>query len=210
MNENLNAGVLSNIEKQYCKNVLWLFLFIPGENNVLNINTIKQPQYKILESPVIDNNKRKFAFLSTETVPDYRPKEQRIEKSQKTSSNQSTKFQQLQQKFELNNRNITYIKEINGIEDDNVLTTDVSSNFLFIYISMYVFFWNWSRICRGSSESKQGSRRCWAESKFTLKCRTWIWFCKVKNIWKVSIVVAHSTKVLWEAYFGTYRFFYIR
>lgn len=80
-----------------------------------------------MESPAIDNNKRKFAFLSTETVPDYRPKEQRIEKSQKTSSNQTTKFQQLQQKFELNNRN-SLIKEINGIEEDNLLTNnDVSS-----------------------------------------------------------------------------------
>lgn len=47
------------------------------------------------------NNKKKFAFLSTETVPDYRPVEYNItdEKSQKTSSNQSTKFHQLQQKF---------------------------------------------------------------------------------------------------------------
>lgn len=99
--------------------------FFSGENNILNINTIKQTQYKILESPSIDNNKRKFAFLSTETVPDYRPKEQRIEKSQKTSSNQTTKFQQLQQKFELNNRDIPF-KEINGIENDVLSEFDVS------------------------------------------------------------------------------------
>lgn len=117
--------------------------FILGENNILNINTIKQPQYKILESPVIDNNKRKFAFLSTETVPDYRPKEQRIEKSQKTSSNQTTKFQQLQQKFELNNRNIPFIKEINGIEDENLLATDVSTIVVLLNIKkmhVFVFF----------------------------------------------------------------------
>lgn len=82
----------------------------------------------MLESPIIDNNKRKFAFLSTETVPDYRPKEQRIQKSQKTSSNQTTKFQQLQQKFELNNRDIPFLKEINGIEDDILTENDVSSH----------------------------------------------------------------------------------
>ncbi|RZF43495.1 hypothetical protein LSTR_LSTR005231 [Laodelphax striatellus] len=49
-----------------------------------------------------DNNYRmKFAFLSKETIPDYRPLEglPESEKSQKTSSNQSTKFQQLQQMF---------------------------------------------------------------------------------------------------------------
>lgn len=50
-----------------------------------------------------NNNSRKFAFLSQETVPDYRPVDIRTqhlsEKSQKTSSNQTTKFQQLQQMF---------------------------------------------------------------------------------------------------------------
>ncbi|XP_014222602.1 coronin-2B-like isoform X1 [Trichogramma pretiosum] len=47
------------------------------------------------------NIRNKFAFLSTPTVPDYRPKEftEINEKSQKTSNNQSTKFHQLQQKF---------------------------------------------------------------------------------------------------------------
>ncbi|PSN49299.1 Coronin-2A [Blattella germanica] len=53
-----------------------------------------------------NNNSKKFAFLSQETVPDYRPIENSqvlplpiSEKSQKTSSNQSTKFQQIQQLF---------------------------------------------------------------------------------------------------------------
>jgi hypothetical protein len=73
----------------------------------------------------LTNNKKKFAFLSQETVPDYRPIEVTssgrmtmqtrdstdlrdlqlrgssppTEKSQKTNSNQNTKFQQIQQMF---------------------------------------------------------------------------------------------------------------
>ena len=49
--------------------------------------------------PSMDNNKRKFAFLASETKADYRPKSVIIEKEQKTTTNQSTKFQQLQQLF---------------------------------------------------------------------------------------------------------------
>ncbi|KAL9701205.1 hypothetical protein quinque_004646 [Culex quinquefasciatus] len=45
------------------------------------------------------NNTKKFAFLSQPTIPDYRPQTQIIEKSQKTSTNQSTKFHQLQAIF---------------------------------------------------------------------------------------------------------------
>ncbi|XP_066992330.1 coronin-2B isoform X2 [Anabrus simplex] len=46
-----------------------------------------------------NNNSKKFAFLSQETVPDYRPVDvlPPSEKSQKTSTNQSTKFLQIQQ-----------------------------------------------------------------------------------------------------------------
>lgn len=68
-----------------------------------SITTHKPRVYKPPQLPPTTdlNNKKKFAFLSTETVPDYRPIEfhDMSEKSQKTSSNQSTKFQQLQQKF---------------------------------------------------------------------------------------------------------------
>ncbi|XP_044726544.1 coronin-2B-like isoform X2 [Chrysoperla carnea] len=52
-----------------------------------------------------NNNQKKFAFLSCETIPDYRPKDMNAariihnEKSQKTSTNQTTKFHQLQQMF---------------------------------------------------------------------------------------------------------------
>ncbi|KAJ8962012.1 hypothetical protein NQ314_005794, partial [Rhamnusium bicolor] len=93
-------------------------------NNTLNITSIKQRHFKVQDPPAIDNNKRKFAFLSTETIPDYRPKDLIIEKSQKTSNNQTTKFQQLQQRFshvEVNNKDIPLIKEINSL-GDNILT----------------------------------------------------------------------------------------
>lgn len=68
-----------------------------------SITTHKPRVYKPshLSSATDMNTKKKFAFLSTETVPDYRPMEYNeiSEKSQKTSNNQSTKFHQLQQKF---------------------------------------------------------------------------------------------------------------
>ncbi|XP_046683817.1 coronin-2B-like isoform X2 [Homalodisca vitripennis] len=57
---------------------------------------------ELSRSATADNNYRmKFAFLSTQTVPDYRPLDllPESEKSQKTSNNQSTKFQQIQQMF---------------------------------------------------------------------------------------------------------------
>lgn len=102
----------------------------------LNITTIKQQQQrnssynlnnKMKTSPpsTIDNNKRKFQFLSTETIPDYRPKELIItDKVHKTSANQTTRFQQLQQRFshvEGNNKDIPLYKEINSI-GDNITT----------------------------------------------------------------------------------------
>lgn len=136
--------------------IIFAPFFLKGEHNVLNINTIKQPQYKILETPGVDNNKRKFAFLSTETVPDYRPKEQRIEKSQKTSSNQTTKFQQLQQKFELNNRNSTY-KEINGIDNDIALDNDVSNFIYYIKDNQNKYKQNFASQCH------QGGPINWVE-----------------------------------------------
>ncbi|XP_063978268.1 coronin-2B-like isoform X2 [Diachasmimorpha longicaudata] len=66
------------------------------------ITTHKPQVYKPPQSiPAADvNTKKKFAFLSTETIPDYRPIDPLdIEKSQKTSNNQSTKIHQLQQRF---------------------------------------------------------------------------------------------------------------
>ncbi|KAG8036659.1 hypothetical protein G9C98_003981 [Cotesia typhae] len=66
------------------------------------ITTHKPRVYKPAQlTPATDTNtKKKFAFLSTETIPDYRSIDLDIsEKSQKTSSNQSTKIHQLQQRF---------------------------------------------------------------------------------------------------------------
>lgn len=51
-----------------------------------------------IDNRKFDNNTKKFAFLSQPTIPDYRP-QTIIEKSQKTSTNQSTKFHQLQAIF---------------------------------------------------------------------------------------------------------------
>ncbi|XP_058466745.1 coronin-1C-like isoform X2 [Malaya genurostris] len=51
-----------------------------------------------IDNRKLDNNTKKFAFLSQPTIPDYRP-QTIIEKSQKTTTNQSTKFHQLQAIF---------------------------------------------------------------------------------------------------------------
>ncbi|XP_050293118.1 coronin-2B-like isoform X1 [Anthonomus grandis grandis] len=98
-----------------------------GQNLALDIQAIKQRKFlnKSKEPPFVDNNKRKFQFLSTETVPDYRPKEFQDEKSKKTTTNQTTKFQQLQQRWsktiEDPNKDMPLFKEINSI-GDNILT----------------------------------------------------------------------------------------
>ncbi|CAL1677671.1 unnamed protein product [Lasius platythorax] len=96
-----------------------------------SISTHKPRIYKPPQLPPTTdlNNKKKFAFLSTETIPDYRPVElhDMSEKSQKTSSNQSTKFQQLQQKF----GNVAMQKNIisSPLNDNKVMeTVDVPNN----------------------------------------------------------------------------------
>lgn len=74
-----------------------------------------------------NNNKKKFAFLSSETIPDYRPRDTlpQIDKSQKTSTNQSTKFHQLQQMFgntitsEPNNEELPLYKQI-AVANENL------------------------------------------------------------------------------------------
>lgn len=83
--------------------------------------------------PPTDNNKRKFAFLATETIPDYRPKDAFLEKDKKTSTNQSTKFQELQQMFsnvnnsELNN-DMPLMKHFNSIGDNINTENEVINN----------------------------------------------------------------------------------
>ncbi|XP_018332075.1 coronin-2B isoform X2 [Agrilus planipennis] len=90
---------------------------------------IQRPRVNKQPQPVVasmENNKRKMAFLQTETIPDYRPKDQIMEKSQKTTTNQNTKFQQLQEKFQgfVNNKSSTeelhYIKNYSNVDNINV------------------------------------------------------------------------------------------
>ncbi|CAH1106121.1 unnamed protein product [Psylliodes chrysocephalus] len=104
-----------------------------GEQNELNITSIKQKQRNLTTKPIIepqktDNNRRKFAFLSKETIPDYRPKDLiMLEKSRKTSNNET--FQKLQQKFnqiEINNhQDVRLIKEVNSIGDTILTENDL-------------------------------------------------------------------------------------
>lgn len=61
-----------------------------------------------------DNNSKKFAFLAQQTIPDYRP-QQINDKNQKTSTNQSTKFHQLQAIFGHQGANI---KDIANLQHD--------------------------------------------------------------------------------------------
>ncbi|KAL1512493.1 hypothetical protein ABEB36_002077 [Hypothenemus hampei] len=97
-----------------------------GQSLALDIQAIKQRKFvpKIKEPLVIDNNRRKFQFLATETVPDYRPKELQDEKSMKTTTNQTTKFQQLQQRWsttiEHPYRDAPLFKEFNGLSDSRL------------------------------------------------------------------------------------------
>uniref|UniRef100_A0AAG5DAI4 Coronin n=1 Tax=Anopheles atroparvus TaxID=41427 RepID=A0AAG5DAI4_ANOAO len=71
----------------------------------------------------LDNNTKKFAFLSQPTIPDYRP-QTIIEKSQKTSTNQSTKFHQLQAIF---GQQTTNHKDIANLQN-NLLSNSRSSS----------------------------------------------------------------------------------
>lgn len=69
-----------------------------------------------------DNNSKKFAFLAQQTIPDYRP-QQINDKNQKTSTNQSTKFHQLQAIFGHQGANI---KDIANLQN-NLLNSRNSS-----------------------------------------------------------------------------------
>lgn len=112
-------------------------------------------------APALENNRRKFAFLSAETIPDYRqvffvlfsylaiisecnnflfvycrPKDVVSEKCQKTTTNQSTKFHQLQQMFgNLTSgaevaADVPLYKQINSIGDSINTENEVSLSYL--------------------------------------------------------------------------------
>lgn len=141
-----------------------------------------------------DNNSKKFAFLAQQTIPDYRPQQvnvhefssysaknnlfsilffpyQMTEKRQKTSSNQSTKFHQLQALFGHQGATIKEIANIqnslmttpkNGtpnssLENIDLTETEVCSSNSFESI----FFSNFSMIClvQTVTESIKSSNR---------------------------------------------------
>lgn len=68
--------------------------------------------------------------MASETIPDYRPKDVFMEKNKKTSTNQSTKFQELQHKFgnvanDISD-DIPLIKQFNTIGDNINTENEVS------------------------------------------------------------------------------------
>lgn len=73
--------------------------FFTGDNIQIQLPKKQKMTSPAIEQPAMNNNKKKFAFLSTETIPDYRPKDLINEKNLKTNTNQTTKFQELQQIF---------------------------------------------------------------------------------------------------------------
>ncbi|XP_049298037.1 coronin-1C-like isoform X10 [Anopheles funestus] len=97
-----------------------------GNNHSLSI---KQQQHSLNKENELDNRKmdnnntKKFAFLSQPTIPDYRP-QTIIEKSQKTSTNQSTKFHQLQAIF---GQQTTNHKDIANLQN-NLLSNSRNSS----------------------------------------------------------------------------------
>lgn len=98
-----------------------------------------------------NNNKKKFAFLSVETIPDYRSRDMLLhnEKIQKTTNNQTTKFHQLQQMFgknvmnqEPNNDAIPLYKQINNVDfystrhlktEDEVSIRKIKNSFIIFF-----------------------------------------------------------------------------
>ncbi|XP_055629932.1 coronin-1A-like isoform X2 [Toxorhynchites rutilus septentrionalis] len=69
-----------------------------GGGNLTPLANGKNNKENEMDNRILDNTTKKFAFLAQPTIPDYRP-QAIIEKSQKTSTNQSTKFHQLQAIF---------------------------------------------------------------------------------------------------------------
>ncbi|KFB51748.1 AGAP007525-PA-like protein [Anopheles sinensis] len=85
--------------------------------------TNKENEQQLDNRKLDNNNSKKFAFLSQPTIPDYRP-QTIIEKSQKTSTNQSTKFHQLQAIF---GQQTTNHKDIANLQN-NLLSNSRSSS----------------------------------------------------------------------------------
>lgn len=100
--------------------------------------------------PIIDdlNIKKKFAFLANETIPDYRTGPQRMTmlKDEKTTTNQSTKFHQLQSMFNGSQTNghveySTFEENINYVHSENEVSS--SSKMFPILFTLYLSEGEW-------------------------------------------------------------------
>lgn len=90
--------------------------------SIKSILTVEQDKQKTLErKKSVDNNSKKFAFLAEETVPDYRSQNEKTsDKQQKTTTNQTTKFHQLQLIFgQQHPQNNT--KEVNNLQNNSLI-----------------------------------------------------------------------------------------
>lgn len=130
-----------------------------GDNNNKDLLIHKEMEKE--EYKQRDNNSKKFDFLSHQTIPDYRPQlvlTQITDKNQKTSTNQSTKFHQLQAIFgqQNNNKELANIQNNllsesqngskNGsMENINLINSENEVSFffnIFVYFKLYLFLWD--------------------------------------------------------------------
>lgn len=98
------------------------------------------------------NLKKKFAFLANETIPDYRTAPQRITlKEEKTTSNQSTKFHQLQSIFNSQTNGHSPKHVVSSFEENisYVHSENEVSRKFFIFVSLFCMklmeCWNYSQ-----------------------------------------------------------------
>ncbi|XP_052895224.1 coronin-1C-like isoform X2 [Anopheles moucheti] len=125
-NTNGHTAISNGTDRIYQQNGTYGSNLTNGNNHPLSI---KQQQHslnkenELLDNRKMDNNTKKFAFLSQPTIPDYRP-QTIIEKSQKTSTNQSTKFHQLQAIF---GQQTTNHKDIANLQN-NLLSNSRNSS----------------------------------------------------------------------------------
>lgn len=92
-------------------------------NNLNNMNGVNKNKENEIKN--FDNNSKKFAFLAQQTIPDYRSQTQLSEKCQKTSTNQSTKFHQLQAIFGHQGANI---KDIANMQNNLISSRNGTPN----------------------------------------------------------------------------------
>ncbi|KAI4460171.1 coronin [Holotrichia oblita] len=110
------------------------------------VNKTAQVNKKEVIVKALNNNKKKFDFLATETTPDYRPRSIIIEKEEKTNTNQKTQFQQLQQLFnnmgvhpETIENDIPLIKDISKMEDNFNTVNEVMRFLMMVLTAVFKF-----------------------------------------------------------------------